>query len=1036
MRVDFIICSNSDLWFDECVKYIEDLIIPAGVEISVLGITEVFSMAEGYEQGRNASPADYKVYLRPDVFIVNRHFIEDIDAVFNADERIGIIGMLGNDEVGEQSVAWDKWKYGKVIDGNGVEQILADYGEITGQYRAVDCLDGMVLVTRYDIPWREDIFTGWHFYDKSICLEYKRQGYFCVVPRQETPWCVRAGGSGPAGWNDDLRVYLDEYRDFFQSDIVLGNTGLPDQEILQRADLTADRLEGLIDQRKMQEALGFMDEIAESDTFRKNRRLVFCETLLEIWKTEEHGLFFAVGDDVAKMRTKYVKAFFLLQRKYYGLSLDSEGTEFLSGLTGGERAVIMRHELTLYNQGGSDIGQVIGGLVQIVQKAGALLKTLGGDGNTDAGREALGAADLAAMLNVAERMVSESADRTYREVFATFSTFCRQCGDAAFLLENRREFISSLQLFIECVKGLVHSFTSKIQKCPCCGNEVIYQPLPPDYYRMIAARYGAAQDRGGIINEEAYSCPACGAIDSDRFIVSFLKKEGLQEAAEGLKLLQAAPTPAVSRWIYKKCPHIQYDTVDRHMDQVTFHADIMDLHMIPDETYDVVICAHVLEYVRDDRKASGELNRILKQNGKVIFPAPADLNAACMEEERGLSEAGNCCRRHNGNGLIKRLEDFFYVHSLGKEYFGEKFFAQCGLPDTGTLYVLTKSQEVSANMAEEVVIDERLCREGPLVSVVMSCYNHGAFVADTIESVIGQSYKNIEFLVADDGSSDDSARVMQRYSEHFAEEHYFTDNAGERFSFLWERAHGKYIAIINSDDVWEKDKLYLQVKYMEEHQDCGVCFTWAKYADENLAELEDDMFVQKNRSGSEWVRFFWRNGNVLCHPSTLMRKKFRLEPPKYANACWQLWDMFKWVDMAQDSHIHIVPKFLTVMRRYNREGLRNVSAFTQDNLLRLFMEEGHNWFWTIRNMEDTFFKDAFGEFMVNPQASTEQEIKCEKYFLMLNHHNPYTRNGAICYLFEIYNEVEVCMREKYAYTKKIIKDDLLEKGAVRFENFR
>lgn len=182
---------------------------------------------------------------------------------------------------------------------------------------------------------------------------------------------------------------------------------------------------------------------------------------------------------------------------------------------------------------------------------------------------------------------------------------------------------------------------------------------------------------------------------------------------------------------------------------------------------------------------------------------------------------------------------------MGKEYFGEKFFAQCGLPDTGTLYVLTKSQEVSANMAEEVVIDERLCREGPLVSVVMSCYNHGAFVADTIESVIGQSYKNIEFLVADDGSSDDSARVMQRYSEHFAEEHYFTDNAGERFSFLWERAHGKYIAIINSDDVWEKDKLYLQVKYMEEHRDCGVCFTWAKYADENLAELEDDMFVQK-----------------------------------------------------------------------------------------------------------------------------------------------------------------------------------------------
>lgn len=205
-------------------------------------------MAEGYEQGRNASTADYKVYLHQDVFIVNRHFIEDIDAVFRTDDRIGIIGMLGNDEVRDQRLSWDKWKYGKVIAGNGREQMLVDYGEIRGQYREVDCLDGMVLVTRYDIPWREDIFINWHFYDRSICLEYKRRGYFCVVPRQEMPWCVHACGvGGLAGWSDSLRVYLDEYRDFFQADKVLENSSLPDGEALQRADLAADKLEELID---------------------------------------------------------------------------------------------------------------------------------------------------------------------------------------------------------------------------------------------------------------------------------------------------------------------------------------------------------------------------------------------------------------------------------------------------------------------------------------------------------------------------------------------------------------------------------------------------------------------------------------------------------------------------------------------------------------------------------------------------------------------------------------------------------------------
>ncbi len=1037
MRVDFIICNNSDLWLSECEKYIENLIVPDDVEVSVLGITEVSGMAEGYEQGRNASTADYKVYLHQDVFIVNRHFIEDIDAVFRIDDRIGIIGMLGNDEVRDQRLSWDKWKYGKVIAGNGREQMLVEYGEIRGQYHAVDCLDGMVLVTRYDIPWREDIFTDWHFYDRSICLEYKRRGYICVVPRQEMPWCVHACGvGGLAGWSDSLRVYLDEYRDFFQADKVLENSSLPDGEALQRADLAADKLEELIDRREMDGALKLMDEAVRSDAIEMNKRLVFAEGLLEIWKRGEYRLFFAAGDSVSEMRLKYVRAFFLLQRKCYGLFLDAEETGFLSGLAGREKAVIMRRELTLHDQAGRDVGQVAEILVQIAQKAGALLKTLSEDQNADVEREALVAVSLGVMLDAVEYMIPASVYEKYSEFFAAFCVRCKQCGDEAFLSENKREFISSLKLFIECMKELVHGYTSQIRKCPYCGKRVIYQPLL-NCYKVMAARYrSAAQGKGGIRNEEEYSCPNCGAGDSDKLIVSFLAKEGLQEAAEGLKLLHIAPASAVSGWINRKCPHIQYDTMDPYTEQETFHFDIMDMHMISDETYDVIICSHVPEDVRDDRKALGEWKRVLKPEGKVILFVPTDINTTCIDEKRGTSGAENLrasvqadyCRSYGKNGLAERLEEHFYVHSLGKEYFGEELLAQCGLTDTSTLYVLAKSREVSLSMAEEIVIDERLCKEGPLVSVVMSCYNHGAFVADAIESVIGQSYKNIEFLVADDGSSDDSAGIMQRYSEHFAEEHYFTDNFGERFSFLWERSHGKYIAIINSDDVWEKDKLYFQVKYMEEHQDCGACFTWTKYADENLAEFEDDTFRQRNRSGSEWMRFFWQNGNTLCHPSSLMRREFRIEPPRYANSCWQLWDMFKWVDMLQNSSIYIIPKFLTVMRRYDRNGIRNVSAYTPDNVRRHHLEEGHNWFWSIRNMENAFFKDAFGEFMVNPLASTEQEIKCEKYFLLLSHPNPYTRNGAISYLFEIFNEVEVCMQEKYGYTKKMIKDDILRKG--------
>ena len=217
MKIDFIICTNSDLWYSECVKYIENLIAPEDVEIGVIGITEALSMAEGCELGRNSSEADYKVYLHQDTFIINRHFIQDIDAIFRADDRIGVIGMLGNDDVADQKFSWGSWQWGKVISCTGVKQLSLSRMEIAEQYRAVDCLDGMILVTRYDVPWRGDLPIGWHFYDRSICLEYKRRGYLCVVPRQESPWCIHAcGASELRGWNDSLAVYLNEYRDFLR----------------------------------------------------------------------------------------------------------------------------------------------------------------------------------------------------------------------------------------------------------------------------------------------------------------------------------------------------------------------------------------------------------------------------------------------------------------------------------------------------------------------------------------------------------------------------------------------------------------------------------------------------------------------------------------------------------------------------------------------------------------------------------------------------------------------------------------------------
>ena len=642
--------------------------------------------------------------------------------------------------------------------------------------------------------------------------------------------------------------------------------------------------------------------------------------------------------------------------------------------------------------------------------------------------------DLAAMTEMLEDCISSILYDQYREFFTVFNTFCRRCGDWYFLETNRAQMISSLEVFVECMDDLKHSYMLRIKKCPCCGHDVVYSALS-DYYSEMQKQYHTVAVKGEMLNSEEYRCPDCGASDRDRMIISFLKKEGLEEAAEGTKVLQIAPADSISRWIKGNCPHIKYETTDLYMENVSYQSDIMNMEMICDETYDVIICSHVLEHVRDDRKALREMKRILKPEGKIIFLVPVNLNASCIDEEWGLPETenwrrfgqGDHCRMYDKNGLIQRLEEQFYVHCLGKDYFGEDVFHQCALIDSSILYILVKDSKVSLNMSEEIIIDKELCKQGPLVSVILPCYNHEQFVAEAIESVIHQSYKNIEILVADDGSTDNTAEIMKQYSSYFTKELYLTENTGgEVCYFLKQFASGKYIALMHSDDVWEKDKLALQVAYLEKHAECGACLTWSLYTDEHLVEYEDNIFKKANRSSQEWMNFFWSNGNALCNPSSLIRRE--IDSKLKRKAVRQLPDFFTWIDVIQETSIHIIPKVLVRMRRHQKSRCENMSASTKENFYRLVIEEGGGWLGAIRDMETEFFKASFASVMRNPSAGTKEAIQCEKYFLMLSHTNLFVQNSAMCYFQEIYDDVQECMEKEYHYTRIDFANDMITKG--------
>lgn len=592
---------------------------------------------------------------------------------------------------------------------------------------------------------------------------------------------------------------------------------------------------------------------------------------------------------------------------------------------------------------------------------------------------------LSAVIASVNRIVPQEIYGEYRDFFVHFNIFCGQCQDMHFMQEHIDDMISLLCLTAECIEDLYGKCSRRMRTCICCGRETVYHPV-------------SDCDAGGLI------CPVCGADDQARLLTAFLKKERLRDAEEGTRVLQIAPDAVVGQWITQYCPQTVYESIELFRNENSMPDDLQSVQGIADESYDVIVCSGISQAVWRECKTVEALRRILKPAGRILYGMSGNL-----EEE-----------------AADRVREQFCVHSFGKVYFGQELLRQCAVKDTSVLYMMTKTTDVPTELAEQVVVDETLCKEGPLVSVIMSCYNHEPFVAAAIESVIHQSYQNIEFIVADDASTDRTAEIMKQYASHYAKAVYFEDNYGGRSEYLQQFATGKYIALMHSDDVWEENKLALQVAYMERHGECGACLTWCMYTDENLKETDETIFLKTNRSSGEWMDYFWDHGNALCNPSSLVRREIAANVRK--NPCSQLPDFFKWVDIVQHTTIHVIPKVLVWMRRYHKDGRENTSAYSRENEMRSMMEQGANWLYVIRDMEAAFFRQAFGGRMIDPGADTEEEIKCEKYFLMLGHSNPCIQYSAMCYFSEIFHEVKECMENKYHYSYKSFRRDIVEKG--------
>ena len=183
-------------------------------------------------------------------------------------------------------------------------------------------------------------------------------------------------------------------------------------------------------------------------------------------------------------------------------------------------------------------------------------------------------------------------------------------------------------------------------------------------------------------------------------------------------------------------------------------------------------------------------------------------------------------------------------------------------------------------------------------SVIMTSFNYGCYIGLAIESVLAQSYSDLELLIVDDCSTDDSWEVISKYNDPRVKAVRLEKNKGANFAYNYALsiAEGEYIACLDSDDIFMPNKLERQAEFLEQHPEIDICGTFVTEIDRNGA------INFEVRPYTDWFNVSvdlndpstWLWHNRVCHSGSVVRKELHDRLGGFENRLiytpdWQFW---------------------------------------------------------------------------------------------------------------------------------------------------
>ena len=275
-----------------------------------------------------------------------------------------------------------------------------------------------------------------------------------------------------------------------------------------------------------------------------------------------------------------------------------------------------------------------------------------------------------------------------------------------------------------------------------------------------------------------------------------------------------------------------------------------------------------------------------------------------------------------------------------------------------------------------------------LVSVYINAYNAEKFILETVNSVLNQTYKNLQVIVVDDGSTDKTPEILASIDDSRLEVYRVEPNGhiSNALNVGLSHAKGEYIAHTDADDLWAPDKIEKQIEYLEGNIDCGACVTHVKIIDEDSNEIVEtstnfvEVFNIENMSQAKMFRYFYDKANHICHSSFTARAELINKVGKYDLSMPYLHDFDYWMRTLCYTSIHIIEEPLTSYRvgisAQSNSTMTDAKWISHDTEYARVMEKA------INLMPADVFCEAFADRLRLKGEHTSEEIEIEKALVM------------------------------------------------------